>query len=455
MMTQIPPPLALYIHLPWCVQKCPYCDFNSHALAPLPQPLCGTASHPSLRSGPALRAVLHPLGWSREGGGVLQEVAYLDALERDLIAALPQVWGREIVSIFIGGGTPSLFSAAGIDRLLTMARTLLRVSPIAEITLEANPGSFETEKFRDFRAAGVNRLSLGVQSFDDAALRRIGRIHNGGEARAAAESARLIFDNLNLDLIYALPGQTEVDLQRDLDAALAIGPDHLSAYHLTLEPNTAFGHTPPSNLPDDDTAAAMQDQIEAALTAAGFGHYETSAYARPHRQARHNLNYWQFGDYLGLGAGAHSKLSLPTGIVRQARVKHPEAYMAALSLCPPHHTQPLCGTASHPSLHSGPALRAVLHPLGWSHEGGGGHYTETPVAPRDLPFEFMMNALRLNGGVEAGLFTERTGLPLLNAAAPLAQARLRGLLEDDPQRLRPTLLGQRFLNDLLTLFLPD
>ncbi len=395
MMTHIPPPLALYIHLPWCVQKCPYCDFNSHAAQTIP------------------------------------EAAYLDALERDLIAALPQVWGREIVSLFIGGGTPSLFSAAGIDRLLTMVRTLLRVSPIAEITLEANPGTFEVEKFRGFRAAGVNRLSLGIQSFDDAALRRIGRIHDGRQARVAAESARLIFDNLNLDLIYALPMQTEVDLQRDLDTALAIGPDHLSAYHLTLEPNTAFGHTPPPNLPDDDTAAAMQDQIEAALTAAGFGHYETSAYARPHRQARHNLNYWQFGDYLGIGAGAHSKLTLPTGIVRQARVKHPEAYMAALL----------------------PRTPPLPPPL--PHEGGGGHYTETPVAARDLPFEFMMNALRLNGGVDAGLFTERTGLPLLNAAAQLAQARLRGLLEDDPQRLQPTLLGQRFLNDLLTLFLPD
>ncbi len=400
MTTDILPPLALYIHLPWCVQKCPYCDFNSHALVP------ANSLSPNPSSG---------------GRGAFPEVAYLDALERDLIAALPQVWGREIVSIFIGGGTPSLFSAAGIDRLLTLVRTLLRVSPIAEITLEANPGTFEMEKFRGFRAAGVNRLSLGIQSFDDAALRRIGRIHNGTEARVAAESARLIFDNLNLDLIYALPMQTEADLQRDLDTALAIDPDHLSAYHLTLEPNTAFGHTPPANLPDDDTAAAMQDQVEAMLTAAGYAHYETSAYARPHRQARHNLNYWQFGDYLGLGAGAHSKLTLPTGIVRQARVKHPEAYMQAFSSLP----------------------------------GGEGHYRETAVMPCDLPFEFMMNALRLTRGVEAGLFTERTGLPLLNAAVPLAQARLRGLLEDDPQRLQPTPLGQRFLNDLLTLFLPD
>jgi len=377
----VPPPLSLYVHLPWCVRKCPYCDFNSHAAEAIP------------------------------------ESAYLDALERDLIAALPQVWGREIGSIFIGGGTPSLFSAAGIDRLLTLTRTLLRVNPLAEITLEANPGTFEVERFRGYRAAGVNRLSLGIQSFDSAALQRIGRIHDGAEARTAAEAARAIFDNLNLDLIYALPGQTEADLQRDLDRAVQIGPEHLSVYHLTLEPNTAFGHTPPANLPDDDRAAAMQDQVEATLAAAGYTHYETSAYARPLRQARHNLNYWQFGDYLGIGAGAHGKLSLPDGIVRQARVKHPEAYMKA------------AGT-----------------PAAW---------TETPVAPRDLPFEFMMNALRLNGGVEAGVFSERTGLPLLSCAPQLARARLRGLLENDPLRLQPTPLGQQFLNDLLTLFLPD
>lgn len=375
------PPLSLYVHLPWCVRKCPYCDFNSHAAEAIP------------------------------------ETAYLDALERDLIAALPQVWGREIVSLFIGGGTPSLFSAAGIDRLLTMVRTLLRVNPVAEITLEANPGTFEVEKFRDYRTAGVNRLSLGIQSFDSAALERIGRIHDGAQARAAAQAARAIFDNLNLDLIYALPQQTGADLLRDLATALTIGPDHLSAYHLTLEPNTAFGHTPPAKLPDDDAAAAMQDQIEATLAAAGYQHYETSAYARPHRSARHNLNYWQFGDYLGIGAGAHSKLSLPTGIVRQARLKHPQAFMTA------------AGT-----------------PAAW---------TETPVAPRDLPFEFMMNALRLTDGVEAGLFVERTGLPLLACAPQLAKARRRGLLEDDPLRLQPTRSGQQFLNDLLTLFLPD
>ena len=377
----VPPPLALYIHLPWCVKKCPYCDFNSHAAEAIP------------------------------------EAAYLDAVERDLMAALPQVWGREVVSLFIGGGTPSLFSAAGIDRLLTLARTLLRVSPVAEITLEANPGTFEAGKFRDFRAAGVNRLSLGIQSFDDAALRRIGRIHDGLEARTAAEAARGIFDNLNLDLIYALPGQGAAALQRDLEAAIAIGPDHVSAYHLTLEPNTAFAHTPPANLPDDDTAAVMQEQVEATLAAAGYGHYETSAYARPYRQARHNLNYWQFGDYLGIGAGAHSKLSLPEGVVRQARVRHPDAYMQ----------------------HAGTPLAL----------------SETPVTPRDLPFEFMMNALRLIEGVDAGLFTERTGLPLLSCAPLLAQARVRGLLTGDLSRLQPTLLGQRFLNDLLTLFLPD
>lgn len=375
---QVPPPLALYIHLPWCVRKCPYCDFNSHAAEQVP------------------------------------EAAYLDALERDLMVALPQVWEREIVSIFIGGGTPSLFSAQGVDRVLTLARTLLRVSPVAEVTLEANPGTFEAEKFAGFRAAGVNRLSLGVQSFDDAALDRIGRIHNGRQARAAAEAARAIFDNLNLDLIYALPGQRLEDLQRDLDMAVGIGPDHLSVYQLTLEPNTAFGHRPPPCLPDDDVAATMQEYIEIALAKAGYAHYEISAYARLHRRAQHNLNYWYFGDYLGIGAGAHSKLTLPTGIVRQVRVKHPQSYMDAA--------------------------------------GSAAAVTETPVARRDLPFEFMMNALRLSEGVDRRLFAERTGLPLLQG--PLQQAIARGLLRDTPERLAPTPLGQRFLNDLLELFLP-
>ncbi|TSA22838.1 MAG: oxygen-independent coproporphyrinogen III oxidase-like protein [Betaproteobacteria bacterium] len=374
-----PPPLALYIHLPWCVQKCPYCDFNSHVTASVP------------------------------------EAEYLDALERDLIAALPQVWGREIVSVFIGGGTPSLFSAAGIDRLLTQVRTLLRVNPAAEITLEANPGSFEVAKFEGFRAAGVNRVSLGIQSFDDTALKRIGRVHDGEQARRAAAAAREIFDNLNLDLIYALPEQDEAAWRRDLDTALAFAPDHLSAYHLTLEPNTAFGHTPPANLPDDDTAAAMQEQAEATLAAAGFVHYETSAFARPYRQSQHNLNYWQFGDYLGIGAGAHSKLSLPTGMVRQARTRHPAAYMST------------AGTAAA--------------------------FTETAVARKDLPFEFMMNALRLLDGADARLYLERTGLPL--PAGLLQKARERGLLSTTAERLAPTPLGQRFLNDLLEMFLAD
>lgn len=375
-----PPPLSLYVHLPWCVRKCPYCDFNSHAAETIP------------------------------------ETAYLDALERDLIAALPQVWGREIVSLFIGGGTPSLFSAAGIDRLLTRVRTLLRLHPVAEITLEANPGTFEVEKFRDYRAAGVNRLSLGVQSFADAALARIGRIHDGAQARRAAEAARDIFDNLNLDLIYALPGQDAAALGSDLEAALAIGPDHLSFYQLTLEPNTAFGHTPPRGLPDDDSSAAMQDQIEARLGTAGYLHYETSAYARPHRQAQHNLNYWQFGDYLGLGAGAHGKLSRPDGIVRQVRVKHPAAYLRD------------AGTE-----------QAI---------------SETAVARRDLPFEFMMNALRLNAGFDWALYRERTGLDPRSLDATLAAAEADGLVERAGHGLRPTPLGRQHLNSLLIRFLP-
>lgn len=375
-----PPPLALYVHIPWCVRKCPYCDFNSHPL--------------------------------RED---LPEAAYLDALERDLVSALPQVWGREVVSVFIGGGTPSLFSAEGVDRLLTLVRTLLRLRPGAEITLEANPGTFEAARFRAYRDAGVNRLSLGVQSFDDRRLAALGRIHSAREAHAAIEMALALFDNVNLDLMYALPGQDLAGLSADLASALAYRPAHLSLYHLTVEPNTAFAAHPPP-LPDSDLAAAMQDCVETRLAAAGYEHYETSAFALPGRYCRHNLNYWTFGDYLGIGAGAHSKLSLPEGVVREVRVKHPRAYLE----------------------HAG-TPQAIAE--------------SRRLSRRDLPIEFMMNALRLTRGFATALFTERTGLPLAVVSEPLARAQAQGLLIHDAEHIRPTEQGRRFLNDLLLRFL--
>ncbi|MGQ9685310.1 MAG: radical SAM family heme chaperone HemW [Thiobacillaceae bacterium] len=375
-----PPPLALYVHLPWCMRKCPYCDFNSH---PVP--------------------------------GEVPEEAYLKALERDLTSALPLVWGREITSVFIGGGTPSLFSPESIDRLLTLARTLLPVRPLAEITLEANPGSFEVERFRGYRAAGVNRLSLGIQSFNVRHLKALGRIHDDRQAHAAVQTAVDLFDRVNLDLMYALPDQTLAEVEADVRAALDYRPAHLSVYHLTLEPNTAFAAHPPP-LPDVDLAADMQDAVEASLTAAGYEHYETSAYARPGQRCRHNVNYWEFGDYLGIGAGAHSKLSFHDRIVRQARVKHPRQYLD------------LAGT---------PQAMAESREVG----------------RRDRPFEFMMNALRLTGGVPKALFTARTGLPLSAAAAAIAEAETRGLLTQDLTHIRPTERGRRYLNDLLQIFL--
>lgn len=377
---KVPPPLSLYIHLPWCVKKCPYCDFNSHAAQGVP------------------------------------EAAYIDALLADLERALPDIWGRRIHTVFFGGGTPSLFSADGIDRILTGVRTLTQLMPGAEITLEANPGTVEIAKFRGFREAGVTRVSLGIQSFDPQHLKALGRIHDDTEARRAAELAATHFDTFNLDLMYALPGQTLAGALADIETALTFAPPHLSAYHLTLEPNTPFGHTAPPNLPDDDLAADMQQTIESRLSDAGMQHYETSAYAKPGHASRHNLNYWQFGDYLGIGAGAHSKLSFHDRIVRQMRTKHPQQYMDAVKQ--------------------------------------GTHIADTRTLTRtDLPFEFMMNALRLNEGVPAALFEERTGLPLIVCAAALGQARTRSLLETDVTRLRPTLQGQRFLNDLLELFL--
>lgn len=379
----VSPPLSLYVHIPWCVRKCPYCDFNSHPLR-----------------------------------DELPEAAYLDTLTRDIELALPDVWGRSIETVFIGGGTPSLLSPEGVDRLLTSVRTLLPLKPLAEITLEANPGTFELARFRGYREAGVNRLSLGIQSFDDRFLAALGRIHDSREAHAAAAGALAIFERVNLDLMYALPNQSPDDLARDLAAALAHSPQHLSCYHLTLEPNTGFAAAPPP-LPDDDTAAAMQDLVEATQGQAGYVHYETSAYALANQACRHNLNYWQFGDYLGIGAGAHSKLSFHDRVVRRARPKHPRDYLAQVAAGLPVTDERLLGAG-------------------------------------DLRFEFMMNALRLNSGFDAGLYAERTGLGLQSTERALRAAQARGLLERDGLRIRPSARGQRFLNDLLELFLdPD
>jgi oxygen-independent coproporphyrinogen-3 oxidase len=380
------PPLALYVHVPWCVRKCPYCDFNSH----------------ELRGAPA---------------EALPEDAYVDALIADVELALPSIWGRQVVSIFIGGGTPSLFSAEAIDRLLSALRARLPVLPDAEVTLEANPGTFERNRFAGYFAAGVNRLSLGIQSFDARSLKALGRIHGAEEARRAAEAALMIFGNVNLDLMFALPGQTIDDAVRDAAIALSFAPPHLSFYQLTLEPNTLFHRYPPP-LPDDEAAADIEDEVLAMLARAGYEHYETSAHAKPGWQCRHNVNYWRFGDYLGVGAGAHSKLSFPDRVVRELRWKQPKRYLEAVA-----ERQPVQQTAD--------------------------------VTRDELPFEFMLNALRLAQGVPASLFAERTGLPLSVIATPLREAVRKGLLDADPTLLRPTPLGRRFLNDLQELFLPE
>jgi oxygen-independent coproporphyrinogen-3 oxidase len=376
------PPLALYVHIPWCVRKCPYCDFNSH-----------------------------------EPRGALPEREYVDALVADLESALPQVWGRRVYSVFFGGGTPSLFSAASIDALIVAFRARLAIVADCEITLEANPGTFESDRFRDYRAAGVNRLSIGIQSFNPDHLAALGRIHDADEARRAVEIAHRHFDNFNLDLMYALPRQTLDEAEADLAAALACEAPHLSFYHLTLEPNTLF-HVHPPPLPDEDAAAAIHELVEARLTGAGYAHYETSAYARPGRESRHNLNYWRFGDYLGIGAGAHAKLSFHDRIVRETRARTPAEYMKRMA-------------------------------------EGTQVVERRDLARRDLAFEFMMNGLRLAEGFPVELFPERTGLPLAAAERGLAAAEAKGLIERDHQRIRPTALGRRFLNELLLLFLPE
>ncbi|HEU5282237.1 MAG TPA: radical SAM family heme chaperone HemW [Burkholderiales bacterium] len=345
------------------------------------------------------------------------ERRYTEALLADLDAALPLARGRTIHTVFFGGGTPSLLSAAGLDRMLSGIRARLALAQDTEITLEANPGTFEAHKFAAYRALGVTRLSVGIQSFEPARLHALGRIHDAGEAYRAVEIAHAHFDDFNLDLMYALPDQTLAEAQRDIDRAIALAPPHLSAYHLTIEPNTYFHRFPPQ-LPDDELSATMQESIEGRLAAAGYGHYETSAFARPGRQCKHNLNYWRFGDYLGIGAGAHGKISGPQRIVREVRWRNPREYM----------DQALAGQALQQA---------------------------QEVAAGDLPFEFMMNALRLTGGFPVALFQERTGLSSAALLPALRRAESLGLIQWDEHRVAPTLRGQRFLNDLLQLFLPE
>ena len=374
------PPLSLYVHYPWCVRKCPYCDFNSHAAE-----------------------------------GEMPEQRYIDALIRDLELSLPLIWGRRIHSIFFGGGTPSLMSAAGFDRLMAALRARLQFDADIEVTLEANPGTFESDKFRGFRDSGANRLSIGIQSFNEQHLKALGRIHDANEARRAVEIAAAHFDNFNLDLMYALPEQRMEEARADLDTALSFAPPHLSVYHLTMEPNTYFAKYPPK-LPDEDAAADMQIMIEETLGAAGYDHYETSAYARPQRRSRHNTNYWRFGDYLGIGAGAHGKLSFAQRILRTVKLRNPQAYMAGCE---------------------------ADKPLAEEHE----------VGVKELPFEFMLNALRLSEGFEVPLFGERTGLPISVISRELDAAESRGLITRDHARIVPTERGRHYLNDLLEIFL--
>lgn len=375
------PPLALYIHIPWCLKKCPYCDFNSH-----------------------------------ERRGEIPEARYVEALLTDLESALPSVWGRRVHTVFFGGGTPSLFAPESIDRILAGVRARVPLAADAEITLEANPGTFERARFSGFRQAGINRLSVGVQSFDPRLLQALGRVHDADEARAAAAAAIEIFGNVNLDLMYALPGQRLADAKSDLDAALRFSPPHLSFYHLTIEPNTLFHRYPPA-LPDDETAADIEDAIADALGAAGYQHYETSAYARAGGECRHNVNYWRFGDYLGIGAGAHSKLSFRDRVTRQVRHKQPQHYLEEV-------------------------------------ERGSPLAEDRTVERSEMGFEFMLNALRLTEGVPIALFAERTGFPLTIVQEALDEAEKRGLIARDHRHVRPTPLGQRFLNDLQEIFLP-
>ncbi len=380
------PPLSLYVHCPWCVRKCPYCDFNSHALQ-----------------------------------GELPEAAYIEALQRDLALQAPQAQGRVVTSIFFGGGTPSLFTPRALARLLDSVRAWLHIAADAEITLESNPGTIERGRFAEYRAAGINRVSLGAQSFEDGALQRLGRIHGAADTRRAVAELRAAgIDNFNLDLMYALPGQSVSGALDDIEAALQLEPAHISHYQLTLEPGTVFGARPPAGLPDEEQAAQMQRLCLSRLAAAAYERYEVSAHARAGRRCRHNLNYWQFGDYLGIGAGAHGKLTRarPDGqlsIERSTREREPRRYVAHAGLAP--------------------GARAV------------------PGA--DLPFEFLMNALRLRDGFEESLFEQRSGLTMAALRPNFARLMARGLLESHQTRWCASPLGYDFLNDLLAQFLPS
>jgi len=376
------PPLSLYIHVPWCIRKCPYCDFNSH-----------------------------------EATGEIPEDRYLDALQADIEQALPDVWGRQVHTVFIGGGTPSLLSASALDRLMAMLRTHFNLWPDAEVTLEANPGAAEAGRFKSYAESGINRISLGIQTFNDVHLKKLGRVHDGYQARQAIEMAMSAVNRINLDLMFALPGQTLQASMDDARTALSFGTEHLSIYQLTLEPNTVFAKFPPE-LPDEDIAVLMEEGIESLLADHDFERYEVSAFARPGARAKHNVNYWKFGDYLGLGPGAHGKVTFPDRIQREIRLRNPESWMQAS----------LLRNASHIS-----EIRQVER--------------------SDFPFEFMLNALRLREGVPFELFFERTGFSHTDISSKLALARQKKLLTEDPSRLQATDAGWRFLNELQTIFL--
>ena len=378
------PPLALYIHFPWCEKKCPYCDFNSHQV--------------------------------KDGVRGFDEERYIKALIADLETELPRIWGRQVHSIFIGGGTPSLLSPKGMDDLLSAIRARVNLEPSAEITMEANPGSVEADKFAAFAKSGINRVSLGIQSFQDEQLKALGRIHNGEEAKRAIAIAVKNFKSVNIDLMYGLPNQSLRAAKADIETALSFKTPHLSLYNLTLEPNTYFANFPPK-LPSEDEIDAIFEQNLELLTAAGYKRYEISAYAKKDQECKHNLNYWRFGDYIAIGAGAHGKISFPDKVTRQVRERHPETYMQAM-------------------------------------EGKGNALIESrDVSAKDLPFEFMLNTLRLTDGVETKTFSERTGLPLHVISKGLKEASKKGLLDNNPTTLKATDLGLRYLNNLQEMFL--
>jgi oxygen-independent coproporphyrinogen-3 oxidase len=399
------PPLSLYVHIPWCIKKCPYCDFNSHQIKDVNEDLTGEVK---IKFDGVISEPVKKQGFD--------EQRYLEALKIDLQSVLPKVWGRRIHTIFIGGGTPSLLSEQGLDQLLSDIRALLPVNADAEITMEANPGSFEIEKFKSFAKSGVNRISLGIQSFDDEKLKALGRIHDGAQAQEAVRSALELFDQVNLDLMYALPGQTMDGALADIRQAISFNPAHISLYHLTLEPNTLFAKYPPV-LPDDDSAFEMLDALMAELDLAGYGRYEVSAYAKSGHRCQHNLNYWQFGDYIGIGAGAHGKISAHNQIARQTNERHPDAYMEKI-------------------FNQGHAL-----------------IEERLLDKDDLPFEYMLNVLRLTDGVPSHQFKERTGQEIAAINSMMEQALKKELLDEDPRFIKPSALGLQYLNDLQMLFL--